>query len=160
MAKTVGRNQSQGINGTGKRGHRTPGYHLANVRERALMGLGIYHGVSLLEKLYWLRKESDKPWFRHAAYRAIDDILLNIEAFGEQIELEQLKSLFKQLQEKEGKNSEQHGGGRSGLIFYLNLNMTREWHAEGLMQEQTGFLTLRWNWVRLVQLWKAVIITV
>lgn len=80
------------------------GHHLANVREGAWMGLGTYHDVSLLEKLYRLRKESDKPWFRHAAYRAIDDILLNIETLGEKKEVDELQSLFKQLQEKEGEN--------------------------------------------------------
>jgi len=80
------------------------GHHLVNVREGALLGFGLNTDVSLLEKLYWKRKETEKPWFRHAAYRAIDEILLNIESIGKQKEFYALQSLFDRLQEREGKN--------------------------------------------------------
>jgi HEAT repeat protein len=78
------------------------GHHLANVREGAWMGVGKSGKVSLVEKLYWKRKQSDTPWFRHAAYRAIDHILINIEAFGGKEELNDLKALLNKLKEKEG----------------------------------------------------------
>ena len=102
------------------------GHHLANVREGALMGFGICHHVSILKKLYWLRKESDKPGFRHASYRAIDDILLNIEDFGEKKELEELQGIFKQLQEKEGKNL--HAGVKTRI----------EWTIDRLEERRSG----------------------
>lgn len=68
------------------------------------MGMGKSKSVSIIEKLYWKRKDSDLPWFRHAAYRAIDHILINIDTFGKKEDLEQLEALFKKLSEKEGKN--------------------------------------------------------
>jgi hypothetical protein len=64
------------------------------------MGLGKSRKVSLIEELYWQRKQSDIPWFIHAAYRAIDHILMNIEAFGGKEELNRLEALYKKLSEK------------------------------------------------------------
>jgi HEAT repeat protein len=109
-----------------KEGVELLGHHLANVREGALMGFGSNNNVSLLEKLYRLRKESDKPWFRHDAYRTIDDILLNIETFGEKKEFDELKNLFKQLQEKEGKNL--HPGVKTRM----------EWTIDRLRERVSG----------------------
>jgi hypothetical protein len=60
--------------------------------------------VSLIEKLYRQRKQSEIPWFSYAAYRAIDHILMNIEAFGGEEELTRLEALYKNLSEKEGKD--------------------------------------------------------
>jgi HEAT repeat protein len=79
-------------------------HDLANVREGAWMGIGTSKSVSLIEKLYRMRKESDIPWFRHAAYRAIDHILIEIEAFGKKKELKKVETLFNKLTEEEGKN--------------------------------------------------------
>lgn len=81
------------------------------------MGIRKNTDVSLLEKLYWKRKESDKPWLRHAAYRAIDDILLNIESIGKQKEFDELQSLFNRLQEKEGKNL--HPGVQTRMVWTI-----------------------------------------
>jgi hypothetical protein len=98
------------------------GHHLANVREGAWMGLGKSKSVSIIEKLYWQRKESKTPWFIHAAYRAIDHILINIDAFGKKEELEQLEALFKKLSEKEGEN------------FHPGVHTRIEWTIERLRE--------------------------
>ena len=88
----------------GEEGIKLLSHHLANVRQGAWMGVGKSRNVSLIERLYWLRKESNKPWGRHAAYRAIDHILINIETLGGETELNQLEVLLKELNAKEGQN--------------------------------------------------------
>ncbi|MGD2089186.1 MAG: HEAT repeat domain-containing protein [Candidatus Aminicenantes bacterium] len=102
------------------------GHHLANVREGAWMGLGKSRSTSLIEKLYWKRKESKIPWFRHAAYRAIDHILINIEAFGGKEELNRLETLYKNLSEKEGKD------------FHEGVQTRMEWTIERLKERVVG----------------------
>jgi hypothetical protein len=74
----------------------------ANVREGAWMGLGKSRDVSLIEILYRQRKQSDVPWFIYSAYRAIDHLLMNMEAFGGKEELSRLESLYKKLSAEEG----------------------------------------------------------
>jgi len=64
------------------------------------MALGRSRDVSLIEKLYGQRKQSEIPWFIHAAYRAIDHILMNIEAFGGKEELKRLQALYKNFSDK------------------------------------------------------------
>jgi HEAT repeat protein len=76
-------------------------HDLAAVREGAWTGLGKAGTVSLIQKLHTERKKSGKPWFCHAAYRAIDHILINIQAFGGKKELEQLETLFPKMSEKQ-----------------------------------------------------------
>ena len=79
-------------------------HHLANVRQGAWMGLEQSRNVTLIEKLYRMRKESDLPWVRHAAYRAIDHILIAAETFGSKKESGVLEALLQKLLEKEGKD--------------------------------------------------------
>jgi len=90
-----------------------------------LIGFGINTDVSLLEKLYWKWKETDKPWFRHAAYLAINGILLNIESIGKQKEFYALQSLFERLKEREGEN------------FHPGVQTRMEWTIARL-KERTG----------------------
>jgi HEAT repeat protein len=106
----------------GNEGVELLGHHLANVREGAWMGLGKSGKVSLIEELYWKRKDSDLPWFIHAAYRAIDHILINIDAFGGEKELKQLEALYKNLSEKEGKD------------FHEGVQTRMEWTIERLRE--------------------------
>ena len=98
------------------------GHHLANVRQGAWQGLGKCRDVSLIETLYRQRKHSDVPWFIHASYRAIDYILMNIEAFGGQEELNRLKSLYKKLSAQEGEN------------FHEGVETRMEWTIERLKE--------------------------
>jgi HEAT repeat protein len=109
-----------------KEGVELLGHHLANVREAAWMGMGKSRNVSLIEELYWKRKQSDIPWFIHAAYRAIDHILINIDAFGKKEELEQLEALFQKLSEKEGEN------------FHPGVHTRMEWTIDRLKERVLG----------------------
>jgi HEAT repeat protein len=79
-------------------------HDLAGVRQGAWQGLGKVGSVALIEKLRQKLKTSDQSWlqklwgspnpvFRHAAYRAIDHILLRLEAEGNWQDLERLKRL-------------------------------------------------------------------
>lgn len=56
---------------------------------------------------------------RYTAYRAIDDILFNIEYIGKQKEFEELQSLFKSLQEKEKKDF--HAGVRTRMEWTIGV---------------------------------------
>ena len=76
-------------------------HHLANVREGAWLAVGESTDVSLIAKLYQKGLKSNLPWFLHAAYRAIDNILINIETLGGETELNQLEVLLKELKENE-----------------------------------------------------------
>ncbi len=98
------------------------GHPFANVREGAWLGIGKSRDVSQIEELYWKRKQSDVPWFIHAAYRAIDHILMNIEAFGGKDELNRLESLYKKLSAEEGKN------------FHEGVQTRMEWTIERLRE--------------------------
>jgi hypothetical protein len=98
------------------------GHPLTNVREGAWLGLGKSRDVSLIEILYRHRKQSDIPWFIHAAYRAIDHILMNLEAFGGKEELNQLETLYKKLSAEEGKN------------FHEGVQTRMEWTIERLRE--------------------------
>jgi hypothetical protein len=70
-------------------------YHdLAAVREGAWLGIGKTRKTGLLEKLYSIRKQTKKPWERHAAYRAIDHLLIEIEEFGGKPDLEYLEKFL------------------------------------------------------------------
>ena len=71
---------------------------LADIRRGAWLGLGTVGNVALLKKLRQERQHSDDPLFRHAAYQAIDHILLRLEA--EEVdpqELRQLQDLYQTL---------------------------------------------------------------
>jgi hypothetical protein len=66
------------------------------------------------------------PWFIHAAYRAFDHILINIDAFGGKEELEQLEALLKNLSEKEGKD------------FHEGVQTRMKWTIERLKERVVG----------------------
>jgi len=90
------------------------------------MGLGKSTSVSIIEKLYWQRKESKIPWFIPAAYPAIDHILINIDAFGGKEELNRLEALYKNLSEKEGKE------------FHEGVQTRMKWTIERLKERVIG----------------------
>jgi hypothetical protein len=81
-------------------------HDLASVRHGAWQGLGRVGSVALIEELHQKLKTSQPSWFQqlwgsanpflhHAAYRAIDHILLRLEAEGtSQQDLERLKRLI------------------------------------------------------------------
>jgi len=72
-------------------------HDLAAVRRGAWMGIGKAGKADLIRTLYDIRKQSKKPWERHAAYRAIDQLLMNIEIFGKKAELEELKNFLPEI---------------------------------------------------------------
>lgn len=82
------------------------GHDLAEIRQGAWKGVGSVGNVALITELHERLKNSDpsglgklggddKPFFRHAAYQAMDHILLRLEAEGvtSKQELERLKEL-------------------------------------------------------------------
>jgi HEAT repeat protein len=80
------------------------GHELADIRQGAWQGLGRVGSVALIEALRQQSKTSKQSWFqplrrsanpffRQAAYQAIDHILLRLEAEGDSQDLERLKSL-------------------------------------------------------------------
>ncbi len=79
-------------------------HDLADVRQGAWQGLGRVGSVALVEELRQKLKTSNQSWFqklrgsanpffRRAAYQAIDHILLRLEAEGDAQDLQRLKSL-------------------------------------------------------------------
>jgi HEAT repeat protein len=79
-------------------------HDLADVRQGAWQGLGRVGSVALIEELRQKLKTSNQSWFqqlwgsanpffRQAAYQAIDHMLLRLEAEGDAQDLERLKSL-------------------------------------------------------------------
>jgi len=79
-------------------------HELADIRQGAWQGLGRVGSVALIEALRQQSKTSKQSWFqplrrsanpffRQAAYQAIDHILLRLEAEGDSQDLERLKSL-------------------------------------------------------------------
>ena len=75
-------------------------HDLAKVREGAWMGLGKEGTVTLLQRIYrdWLK--TDDPLFRHAAYRAMDHILMHLESFGTAEDIQQLKQFYTGIQKE------------------------------------------------------------
>jgi hypothetical protein len=94
------------------------------------MGLGKSRSTSLIEKLYWKRKQSDIPWFIPAAYHAFDHILINIDAFEGKEELNRLEALYKNLSEKEGKD------------FHEGVQTRMEWTIDRLKERVVGHWSL------------------
>jgi HEAT repeat protein len=86
----------------GNEGVKLLSHDLAAVREGAWLGLGKVGTVQLVKRLDRERKESPYPHFRHAAYRAIDRILIKIEAYGGEKEFEELEKLRLEVMDKEG----------------------------------------------------------
>jgi HEAT repeat protein len=87
-----------------QRGLRLLNHDLADVRQGAWQGLGKVGSVDLIQELRQTLKTDNQSWFqrlwgsanpffRHAAYRAIDHMLLRLEAEGDSQDLESLKSL-------------------------------------------------------------------
>jgi HEAT repeat protein len=76
----------------------------ANVRRGAWTALGNSRDVSLIPRLDELTYDNDGSWVRFAAYRAIDNILTDIEYYGDEDEKRQLSELLKNLKSEEGVN--------------------------------------------------------
>jgi HEAT repeat protein len=91
-------------------------HDLAKVREGAWMGLAklpltetrpfyLIDGpaaVKRLERLDRERIQSKNPLFRHAAYRAIDGMLISIETYGRKPALDALEAFLSKVQDQEG----------------------------------------------------------
>jgi HEAT repeat protein len=77
-------------------------HDLADVRSGAWTGLGTVGTVDLLRRLYLERLKNKSPIFRHAYYRAIDDILVQLETNGGPQELAELETLWPQIKDIEG----------------------------------------------------------
>jgi len=77
-------------------------HDLAAVREGAWLGIGKVGTVDLLKKLYEERRRKNiTPWFKHAAYRAIDHVLIHFEAFGNTKDADELEKFLAEVTEKE-----------------------------------------------------------
>jgi len=72
------------------------------VREGAWLGIGKVGTVELLKKLYEERRRKNiTPWFKHAAYRAIDHVLIHLEAFGNTKDADELEKFLSEVSEKD-----------------------------------------------------------
>jgi len=94
------------------------GHNLAQVREAACTGLGESHDIALMEEIYKKRRESDLPWLKDAAYRAIDKMLLYIEITGDKNECSALEALYNKLVNRDGKNM--HPGIKSRMKWTID----------------------------------------
>jgi hypothetical protein len=56
----------------------------------------------LIERLDRERMESKNPFFKHAAYRAIDEMFIALEAYGDKPELDALQAFLPKVQDQEG----------------------------------------------------------
>jgi HEAT repeat protein len=75
-------------------------HNLADVREGAWTGLAQTRDVALLKRLHEERNNSHDPLFRHAAYRALDELLMYLEHDTEDKELllQELKNFYKTIE--------------------------------------------------------------
>ena len=89
------------IDSTGEKGTGLLSHKLSSVREGAWMGLTKIGSVDLLQRLDLMRMKSSNPLFRHAAYRAIDGILIKIEANGGEKELMELEKFLPEVNDQE-----------------------------------------------------------
>ena len=75
-------------------------HNLAYVRNGAWVALGKIKDVELLKTLIQQRAANpDKPHFRHAAYRAIDNMLITLEYEGNQDDLAALEKFLPQVED-------------------------------------------------------------
>jgi HEAT repeat protein len=77
-------------------------HDLADVREGDWTGLSQVGDVNLLKRLHDARKASQKPLFRHAAYRAIDLLLIRLEGSQNRQDLAALEEFYNQVKDEEG----------------------------------------------------------
>jgi HEAT repeat protein len=112
-------------------GLRLLSHDLADIRRGAWLGLGTVGNVELLEKLHQARQHSHDPLFRHAAYQAIDHILLSLEAeeFKPQELLQQLEVLAPTLCKPVNASAEK------GICLRVEWTMT-QLRAKGAIHEQ------------------------
>ena len=77
-------------------------HDLADVRHGAWLGLAKVASVERLKKLFEKRKKSDYPIFKHAAYRAIDHMLIRLETYGSAEDLAKLQAWYPEIKAVEG----------------------------------------------------------
>jgi hypothetical protein len=94
------------------------GHNLVRVQAAAWTGLGESHDIALMEEIYKKRRESDFPWLKDAAYRAIDKMLENIEEIGDKKECAPLEALYNKLVKRDGKNM--HPGIKSRMKWTID----------------------------------------
>lgn len=84
---------------------------LADVRGGAALGLGTLGTPTLIQRLQELRTGQEPPWVVHAAYRAIDHVLVHLELTGEPQDLAALREMLDDL----GADTEDNEDANNGL---------------------------------------------
>jgi hypothetical protein len=123
-------------------------HDLINARQGAWLGLARrpltdtrpFHlidgaaAVKLIERLERerLEQQAQDPLFSHAAYRAIDEMLITIEAYGDAADLQHLEAFFQKVQDAVEKQSEDEKKEREGVLTRV------EWTIERLRERQHG----------------------
>jgi HEAT repeat protein len=77
-------------------------HDLADVRAGAWTGLSQAGDVKLLERLHAERQASREPLFRHAAYRAIDLLLIRLGGSRNPQDRTDLEAFYRQVKDEEG----------------------------------------------------------
>jgi HEAT repeat protein len=77
-------------------------HDLADVRAGAWTGLSQAGDVKLLERLHAERQASREPLFRHAAYRAIDLLLIRLGGSRNPQDRTDLEAFYRQVKDQEG----------------------------------------------------------
>lgn len=109
------------------------------------MGLGQVGNVPLLEQLYkeWL--STDNPIYRHAAYRAMDHILIRMESDASKDDIAALKAFFQQVtgeikgtQAQGTPSPKQQWDKRDAVATRVEWTFKqREWRAQRQQQTNT-----------------------
>ena len=92
-------------------------HRLANVRLGAVQAFGNIKDVGVLEKVYRLHQVGGAPWFVHAAYRALDNMLIRFEYSGDKDAVSKLKKLRVKLAKNEG--DDMHPGFKGRLDWTI-----------------------------------------
>ena len=85
-----------------KAGIKLLSHDLADVRAGAWTGLSQVGDVNLLKRLHTERQASQEPLFRHAAYRAIDLLLIRLGGSRNPQDLAALEEFYSQVKDEDG----------------------------------------------------------
>ncbi len=100
----------------------------------------------MLKHLDEARMESESPLFRHAAYRAIDHLLINLEAKGGDNELNALKDFFPNVLDKQGVHTRVEWTIRQ---LEATLTKLKDFFPESIAEESRPMLIeLMGEWAR------------
>jgi hypothetical protein len=81
------------IDTTGQRGFNLLTHELVEVRAGAYTGLSKHPNAQIVKMLYRFGRKNNNQLFQQCIYRAIDGILLNLEASGGKKELDELEKI-------------------------------------------------------------------